>query len=238
VSVFNPNKFLAGLTLKNRATPATPEEEHLASRPGERLADRMVHLVGVPLGFTGFGVLLVLALQQRDAATALSLLVYGVGLVVMLSFSAAYNSLKHTRWAWLLRRCDHASIFVMIAGSYTPLLVARFAPGWGLGLLIAIWLLAGAGVALKILFPGRMERLAMALYLVMGWFFLLALKPTYQALSGLGFGLLLTGGLLYTFGVLFHLSTRLPYHQATWHGFVLAAVSTHFSMILIEVALA
>ncbi|MGO1120153.1 PAQR family membrane homeostasis protein TrhA [Rhodovibrionaceae bacterium A322] len=208
-----------------------------APRSAETRADGLVHLLGVPLGFVGFGVLLVLALQQKEVGTAFALMVYGLGLVLMLSFSAAYNSLRASRWAWLLRRFDHASIFLMIAGSYTPLLVARFAPGWDLGLMLAIWTLALAGVALKILWPGRLERLALALYLGMGWLFLIALVPTYQALSGLAFGLLLTGGLIYTVGVLFHLAERLPFQRAIWHALVLVAAACHFSAILLDVAM-
>lgn len=197
---------------------------------GERRADAVVHAVGVVAGVAGFIWLLGSAVfsDAVPVRTALALSIYGLGLVGMLSASAAYNLAPPGFSKALLRRVDHAMIFVMIAGTYTPFTLGL---GQGAGLGGAVWSGAAVGAALKLRFPGRFERLGLVLYLGLGWAVVTALEPLGSALPPLALWLLVAGGLLYTVGVVFHLMERMPYNNAIWHLLVLAAAACHFTAV-------
>jgi hemolysin III len=204
---------------------------------GERLADTTVHVVGVTASLAAAAALAAIALSHGQALTLVSLAVYGIGLIAVFGFSAGYNMARRPGWKEALRRLDHAAIFVMIAGSYTPFAVSAIGGTWGLGLLAVVWGVALLGVALKLFLPRRFERLSIALYLAQGWAILAALEPLAAAVSGTTLGLLVIGGGLYTLGVVFHLCHRLPYHNAIWHGLVLVAAGCHYAAVLEAVAL-
>lgn len=203
----------------------------------ERLADLCVHIAGVIFGIGGSGALLLLGALDGDAALLSSLAAYGGGLMAMLGASALYNLAGQPARKEALRRIDHAAIFVMIAGSYTPFLVNTIGGARGLAMLIFVWAAAAGGVALKLLLPRRLERLSIVLYLLLGWSVLVIFGPLVEALGTTGVALLVAGGVLYSVGVLFHLAQRLPYHNAMWHGIVLAAAACHFVAVLNYVAL-
>ncbi|WP_042442289.1 PAQR family membrane homeostasis protein TrhA [Azospirillum sp. B510] len=198
---------------------------------GERRADAAVHAIGVTAGIAGFLWLLEAGLFSGTVPlhTALALTVYGLGLVGMLTASAAYNLAPPGFGKALLRRVDHAMIFVMIAGTYTPFTLGL---GQGIGLGGAVWGGAAVGAALKLRFPGRFDRLGLALYLGLGWAVVTALEPLGSVLSAPALWLLVGGGLLYTVGVAFHLMDRMPYHNAIWHLMVLAAAACHFAAVV------
>jgi hemolysin III len=128
-------------------------------------------------------------------------------------------------------------IFVMIAGTYTPLALCRIGGAAGIGLLLYVWLVAIAGAALKLCFPRRFERVSIFLYLALGWSALPMLPQMTAALSATALVLIWTGGILYSIGVVFHLYRRLPYHNAIWHSLVLTAASCHYAAVMIDVAL-
>ena len=197
---------------------------------GERRADAAVHAVGVTAGSAGFVWQLNTAILSGTlpARTIIALAIYGLGLVGMLIASAAYNLAPPGIGKALLRRVDHAMIFVMIAGTYTP-----FTLGLGQGVVLggAVWGGAAFGAALKLRFPGRFHRLGLALYLGLGWAIVTALEPLGSVLSAPALWLLVVGGLLYTVGVVFHLMDRMPYNNAVWHLLVLAAASCHFAAV-------
>lgn len=203
----------------------------------ERRADAAVHLLGVSASLAAFPVLALLALPQGSALSILSLAIYGTGLIAVFGFSAAYNLVQRPDWKEILRRLDHAAIFVMIAGTYTPFSLVVIGGTWGLALLAAVWAVAALGVALKLFLPRRFERASILLYLAQGWAILVVVEPLVAALSTPALVLLVTGGLLYTLGVVFHLWRRLPYHNAIWHLMVLAAAGCHYAAILEAVAL-
>jgi len=161
--------------------------------------------------------------------------VYCLGLVAMIGFSAAYNLMPQQRpsKAWL-RRLDHAAIFIMIAATYTPFAVNRLDPPYGPIVLAVIWLAATAGVALKIVFPLRFERVSLALYLAMGWMIVTVIVPLAHAMAAVDFWLLCAGGLVYSAGVVFYVIERIPYHKAIWHTAVLAAAVLQFSSVALE----
>lgn len=203
---------------------------------GERIADAIVHIAAVGCAVVA-GVVLLAVAVPGGAAQLAALGLYVFGVVAGFGFSAAYNLVSSPRAKAILRRFDHAAIFLMIAGSYTPFAAIAIGGLWGAVLLSAVWVVAIGGVILKLALPGRFERLSIALYLALGWAILPAMGPVVEALSGASLVLLLVGGGLYSLGVVFHLWHRLPYHNAIWHGFVLAAAVCHYIAVMRDGAL-
>ncbi|MDE2467121.1 MAG: hemolysin III family protein [Alphaproteobacteria bacterium] len=198
----------------------------------EHRADVVIHILGVLFAINASVWLLANVTGQQ---VVLSVTVYCLGLLAMTTCSAAYNMMPHHRPSKaVLRRIDHAAIFVMIAATYTPFAVNRLGPLAGDAILSAIWLCAMLGVTMKLLQPRRLERISVVLYLAMGWMIITVLKPLSAHMARLDFWLLIGGGLVYSLGVVFYLADRLPYHKAIWHGFVLAAAALQFSAIAAE----
>lgn len=200
--------------------------------PGELLADRTVHIVGLVVGIAGaIALTLVAAIAWRWTAL-LTVVAYSAGLVAMLSFSAAYNLGHRSRYRHVLRRFDHAAIFAMIAGTYTPFVILGLDGGWRIGMMIAVWAIAALGIGVKLFAPAqRSTRISTVLYLVFGWVGIVAIEPLLHSLSPAVLILLAVGGGLYSVGVVFHALQRMPYQNAIWHGFVLAAAMVHFAAV-------
>jgi hemolysin III len=195
-----------------------------------RRADAVVHALGVPLGVVAAAVLLVRAgLQpETDALTWLSLLLYTATLVAMLAFSAAYNMTRAEHRIERLRAIDHATIFLLIAGTYTPFMLVAVGGAWGIGFCAFVWACALAGATLKIAYPRRLERLSIALYLLLGWSVVMTLNTLIESVAPAPLWLLLAGGVTYTAGVGIYVQKRFTYHKALWHLFVLIAASLHY----------
>jgi len=195
------------------------------------MADRVVHVVGIGLGTAAAIAIVLVTVIDGEPGDLVPILIYASGLLAMLGCSAAYN-VFHTsaRRDWL-RRFDHAAIFAMIAGTYTPF-TTRLAGGWAVGLTAAIWTVAAAGIALKLWQPRRIETISIVLYLALGWIGLVAADSFLAALDARTLALLALGGIVYTAGVAFHLWRRLPYQNAIWHGFVLVAASVHYVAVI------
>jgi hemolysin III len=197
----------------------------------ELVFDRVLHAFAVLLAVGGIAWLFAATLPGRGARQLIGLTVYGVGLIGMFVASAAYNSCCPSRAKELLRRADHAAIFVMIAGTYTPFALSAFPKGLGLLLCALAWIIAAIGVVLKLAFPRRFERLLLALYLVMGWT-MLGMGGAYaDNLSNVALLLLLGGGIAYSCGALVHARGRLPLHNVAWHGSVLLGASLHWAAV-------
>jgi hemolysin III len=201
----------------------------------ERIADGCIHIVGVAASLVALGALLVIGVKSETMLWGGALLVYGLALVSMFSCSAGYHLIVAPRLKEIFRRLDHAAIFLMIAGTYTPFVLIKMNDTWGLALLAVVWTIAAAGVAIKLLLPRFLEGLTVALYLVQGWAILAAWHPLVTSVPGTVITLLMIGGVLYTVGVVFHLWERLPYQNAIWHGFVLSAASCHFAAVIFVV---
>lgn len=204
----------------------------------EAIADACVHVFGVAAGTVAFAVLVAVAAERGDARLIISVLLYGFGLLAMLACSALYNMAREGGRKAVLRRLDHAAIFVMIAGSYTPFALVAIGGPWGWGLLAVVWTAGAAGVLLKLAWPRRLEGLSVVLYLLLGWVIVVALGPLLAAVPLPAVVLLGAGGVLYSVGVVFHLWERLPYNKAIWHALVLAAAGCHYAAILGWVGLA
>lgn len=199
---------------------------------GELAADGVVHALGIVLGVAGAVAIVVVAALRLDLSQIAPIFIYAAGLLAMLGCSAAYHLLRSSRRRELLQRFDHAAIFVMIAGTYTPFTTLRLDGAWAYSLTAVIWTIAALGIAVKLWQPRRIERLSTLLYLAMGWIGLIAVGPFLKSLGGSTLALLAVGGALYSIGVIFHVWRSLRYQNAIWHGFVLIAASVHYLAVL------
>ena len=169
---------------------------HTAYTPQERRADALIHAVGVTAGVVGALWLMVIAIPRGDPRLLTGLVLYAVGLVLMLSCSAAYNLVSAPTLRERLRAADHAAIFVMIAGTYSPLALVTLPPEDGIGLFAFMWTAALAGVALKLIWPRRFERLALVAYLGLGWTIVWTWRPMVAVMPTTGLELLVAGAVL------------------------------------------
>jgi hemolysin III len=204
----------------------------------EIIADAVIHAVGIALGITGAVALIVLTIHAAGGVKVASALIYTVGLVALLGLSAAYNMWPVSRAKWLLRRFDQSAIYLLIAATYTPFLLQIKGNFVSLGLLAGVWTTALAGIALKLFLPGRLDRLSVVVYLVLGWSGLIAYDALVAALPRSTLALLAAGGVLYSVGVVFHAWRSLRFQNVVWHAFVLAAALCHYLAVLDTVALA
>lgn len=198
----------------------------------ERVADGCIHVVSVGASLIALVALLIVAIQTQAALWIVSLAIYGVALVATFSCSAGYHLIVRPKLKSIFRRLDHAAIFLMIAGTYTPFALMKMDASWGLTLLAVVWSMAALGIAIKLFAPRYLEGVSTALYLVQGWAVVVAWKPLVAAVPGHVALLLMLGGVLYTVGVVFHLWAKLPFQNAIWHGFVLTAASVHYAAVL------
>lgn len=202
----------------------------------EQLADKVVHLVAVVASVIATSVLIGLSISRQDFPTTLSVSIYGISTVAVFVISSVYHSTPASQKKALLRRCDHAAIFVKIAGTYTPLAYSIGGP-LGRSILTAVWSIAVVGVALKLGGWRGGEKISVVLYLVQGWLVLLAIGPLRAALEPSEAALGVFGGVLYTVGCPFYLTKQLPFNNAIWHSFVLAASACFYAAILKAVVL-
>jgi hemolysin III len=198
----------------------------------ELIADGIVHGIGVFSGLIAVTVLIVLAAVFASAAKVALVSVYAAGLLAMLGFSAAYNLWPVSQRKWVLRRFDHSAIYVLIAATYTPVFAQLADHVFALSLLAGVWSVAIAGIVLKLFFPGRFDRVSVGLYLAMGWSGLIAYDAGLSSLPQLALWLIVAGGLLYSFGVIFHAWQRLRFQNAIWHCFVLLGAACHYTAVL------
>ena len=201
----------------------------------EETANQLTHAVGAGLGMVGLVLLVVAAHRHGDAWQVLSTAIFGAMLVLLYTASTLYHRFKAERTRHLLQKFDHAAIFLLIAGTYTPFVLVTLRGPWGWSLFGVVWGLAILGVTLKFWFAGRFRLVSTLIYLLMGWLVLIALKPLLAALPAGGMKLLVAGGLCYTGGAVFYLWKRLPYHHAIWHLFVLAGSACHWAAVFLYV---
>jgi hemolysin III len=207
-------------------------------RAGELAADRVIHMMGTLAGVAGSAILVGIAAAVAALPAFSASLVYAVCLVAMLGCSAAYNLASNTSRREFLRRLDHAAIFLMIAGTYTPFTTCRLHGVWAIGMTTAVWTGAVTGAVMKLICPRRVERLSTIAYLALGWIILMCVKPLQSSVDVPTAALIGVGGVLYSIGTGFHLWRALPFHNVIWHSIVLVAASCHYAAILHGVVLA
>jgi hemolysin III len=202
---------------------------------GERF-NTLSHLLGAIAACAGVAVLVVLAARDGDAWKIISFSVYGLTLILVYTFSTLYHGLQG-RSKKICRKLDHLSIYLLIAGTYTPFTLVTLRGIWGWSLFGAEWGLAVLGISLEMLPQDGRRILSVVIYLVMGWMILVALEPLSQVLPPAGFAWLLAGGLFYTGGVIFYaLDKKVRYFHNVWHLFVLAGSVSHYCAVLLYVA--
>lgn len=187
----------------------------------EELWNAITHGVGLFISIPSCVLLILLAVQSGSAIQIVSYSVFGGSLVLLFLMSTLLHSMpeKYKRFFSIL---DHSSIYILIAGSYTPFLLIAIDGVLGIVLLCIIWSIAVFGVVFKCLFIHRFETFSLILYIAMGWLIIFAIKPIYQFIQFDGLTVLLAGGLLFTFGSIFYAWRKLPYNHAIWHLFVIA----------------
>lgn len=207
---------------------------HPQYSPAEEVASSVSHALGIVLAIAGLAVLAAFAALHGGAWRIVSVSIYGTTLILLFTASTLYHAVQSPRVKPVLRLLDHAAIYLLIAGTYTPVTLISLRGPWGWSLFAIVWTLAIIGIALELRHV-RNRVVAALLYLGMGWVGIIAIKPMIASVEPAGLWLLLAGGLCYTFGVPFYLWKRLPYNHALWHLFVLAGSVLQFFSILLYV---
>lgn len=202
---------------------------------GEEIANSITHGIGTLLSIAGLVVLVYLAAIQGDPWRIVSLSIFGSTLILLYLASTLYHSFRKQNIKHFFKTLDHSSIYLLIAGTYTPFMLVSLRGPWGWSIFGTIWGLAIAGIIFKIFFIGRFKKTSVGIYILMGWLCLIALREMLIRIPTGGMILLGIGGLFYTIGVIFYMWHRLSYNHAIWHMFVLGGSISHFFAILFYV---
>lgn len=196
----------------------------------EELWNAVTHGIGVVLGISGL-VLLISFESSKTDFSLFSVVVYGVSIIVLFSASTLYHSILNERHRHTFRIIDHISIYLLIAGTYTPVLLVLLIDSLGWPLFWTVWGIAAFGVVLKLFFTGRFETFSTLLYLVMGWLIIFDFSALNDVMAPAGIYWLAAGGAAYTIGIIFYVFEKIPYNHVIWHLFVLAGAICHFFMV-------
>jgi hemolysin III len=204
-----------------------------AQSSGEELANSLTHGLGVVIALVFGPVLVIAAIETGDAWRITAAVIYAATLLLLYASSTLYHALRPPRAKAVFQRIDHAAIYLLIAGTYTPFTLVTLRGPWGWTLFGIVWGLALIGVVLKGTFGARLSALSTAVYLAMGWLMVVALRPLFMHIATRGILWLVAGGLFYTGGVVFYIrDERHRYSHALWHLCVLAGSMAHFCAIL------
>ncbi len=200
---------------------------------GEEIANSVTHGVGLLLSIAALPVLVVAAAGRHDTFQVVAGSIFAATLIALYAASTIYHALPRSPAKNVFRVIDHSAIYLLIAGTYTPFTLGVLRGGWGWSLFGVIWGLAALGVLFKTTLGFRYPRLSTAIYVMMGWMVLFAIKPFVTLVPRAGLLWLLAGGLCYTGGVYFYSRDRIRYGHAVWHLFVLAGSACHFAAVLL-----
>lgn len=203
----------------------------------EEIANSISHGIGCIFGIVGLVLLLTQAVEMRADVTAItSYSLYGGSMILLFLASTLYHAIPHQKAKPWLKKFDHCAIYLLIAGTYTPFLMVGLKSPLAQGLMAVIWSLALLGIIFKLTIAHRFKVLSLVTYLSMGWLSLVVIYQLATKLSAGGVWLLAAGGIVYSLGVIFYVSRRIPYNHAIWHGFVLGGSVLHFCAIYFYVA--
>lgn len=206
-------------------TPATVTSLYTV---GEEIANSVTHGIGAALSIAALVLLILIAVKQQNNLIMVSAVIYGSSLILLFLASTLYHAFQGEKLKSILQVVDHCSIYLLIAGTYTPFLLISLHGAWGYTLLAIIWALAAVGIVFRILFGEKYPRFALFTYIAMGWLIVVAASEMLTNVPPGGLVLLALGGLLYTGGAVFYALEHIPYNHAIWHVFVLAASVMHF----------
>ncbi len=201
----------------------------------EEIINSITHGIGAALAIAALVVLVVFAARLGDAWRIVSFSIYGVTMVLLYLSSTFYHAFTNPRVKSIFKLFDHASIYLLIAGTYTPFLLVSLRGPWGWSLFGVIWGLAVSGIIFKLFFIHRFNRVSTFIYIAMGWIVIIAMKQIFSAMDIMGIVWLFVGGLFYTFGTIFYLNKTMKFSHAVWHLFVLMGSMSHFFSILFYV---
>ena len=202
---------------------------------GDEIANSVTHGVGVLLSIVGLVFLMIVAGRHGTAWHIVSCAIYGSTLVLLYLFSTLYHALPGRRTKYVFRIFDHSSIYLLIAGTYTPFMLVNLRGPWGWSIFVVIWTLAISGGVFKSVAIGRFAVLSATIYVLMGWLILIAIRPLLHAIPWNGFLWLAAGGVCYTVGVIFFATDRIRYFHMIWHLFVMAGSACHYVAVLLSV---
>lgn len=207
-------------------TMNVPDRSLLCDSHREEVASLLTHAAGVVFSIVALVVMVVLA--AGDVLKTVSAVIFGTSLVVLYTSSTLYHFFTHPQWKARLQVFDHACIYLLIAGSYTPITLITLKGAWGWSLFGVVWAMALGGVLMKTLWKGKKDHwISTFLYLLMGWLIVLAIGPLLRQMPAAGIGWLVAGGLAYSSGVVFFAWNRLPFNHAIWHLFVMGGSVCH-----------
>jgi len=201
----------------------------------EEIAHSVTHGIGALMSVIGLVMLIVYSSKYGDAWHIVSSSIYGLTLIALYTSSTLYHSVTIPDLKKVLQRLDHAAIFLLIAGTYTPFTLVNLRGGWGWTLFGMVWSIAIAGMIMELIIKKRYQRISIGLYLGLGWLVMIAIEPMITNVAPGGLILLLVGGLFYSLGVIFYVWKTLVYHHAIWHLFVLAGSASHFFAVFLYV---
>lgn len=204
---------------------------------GEEIANSITHGIGTALSVAALVLLVVFAIQNRDAWQIISFSIYGTSLIVLYLASTLYHAFTNEKVKHFFRLMDHSCIFLLIAGTYTPPTLIAMRGSWGWTLFTLVWAMAVGGLIFETMNLGKYKIISVVIYMIMGWLAIFAIKPMLAALPPGLFTWFILGGLFYTSGIIFYACKRIPYNHAIWHVFVLGGSITHFFGILFYLAL-
>ncbi len=201
----------------------------------EEIANWITHAVALLLSITALVLMVVYSARYGDAYHVVSSAVFGSTLILLYSASTLYHLVPVSRAKKIFQKLDHAMIYLLIAGTYTPYTLVNLRGPWGWSIFGVVWGVALTGLLLELIMKKRLGWLSVSLYLCLGWLIVIAVKPLMVNLGGGGMVLLVAGGLFYSLGVIFYLWNRLPFQHAIWHVFVIAGSLCHFFSIFLYV---
>ena len=201
----------------------------------EEIWHAVTHGVGLALSIAGLAVLIAFATLQGSALAITSVAIFSTTLIIMYGSSTLYHAVSHYKIKKLFQQFDHASIYFLIAGTYTPVTLITLGGAWGWSIFAINWTIAIFGIYMKFAYSGRFEKLSLVLYVIMGWLIVVATQPLIANMEIGGLWLLLTGGLFYTFGIIFYIKDDQPFYHTIWHFFVMAGSISHYFMVLLYV---
>lgn len=201
--------------------------------PLEEQLNAWIHGIGAALGVAG--IVLLIMYSHSNTVEVFSVIVYGFSIVILFLASTLYHSIQNESSKHILRIIDHISIYLLIAGTYTPVTLIMLSESRGWLLFGLVWGIAAFGVILKLFFTGRYEFFSVLFYLVMGWLIVFDFSALAENMATNGLLLLFDGGLFYTVGIVFYAIEKIPYNHVIWHLFVLGGAICHFFMIFFYV---
>jgi hemolysin III len=201
----------------------------------EEIWHAITHGLGLALSIAGLTIMVAFASMDGSIITVVSSAIFGTTLILLYGSSTLYHAITHHDIKQRFQQFDHASIYLLIAGSYTPITLVSLGGAWGWSIFVAVWTIAIIGICLTFVYPRRFEKLSLLLYVIMGWIIIIAIKPLLESMESGGLWLLLAGGLSYTVGILFYVWEKLPFNHAIWHLFVLGGSILHFFMVLLYI---